>query len=299
MLSPTTYAMITCCHQQHTLWSYAVITNICYDHYHFELLRNLSSRAFKSWFLNRFKWKSIHVGVARRTRLAELCWCIVVTWPNQRSSDLSIRRNGSTFWALRISQLCTFSRSVTPWTPTGNPPYTFEQSSGSNRHTTCWNSLQKPTVFPACCVVEPGYHRSTPHPPIDMTSSSNGSYNRVNCLGQFEQFEFFQLFQNRLDSKLELISFPKIALELPNSRKLEIKLNSGLELHFITLSEMQVQIAQNRNFLGWSCECQTFLRQTGAYESSRWLKISSDVVNAVIYCSSHYLTWVCGCLKWC
>ena len=39
-----------------------------------------------------------------------------VTWPNQDNWDLSTRRSGSTFKALRFSQLCTLSQSFTPWT---------------------------------------------------------------------------------------------------------------------------------------------------------------------------------------
>jgi len=56
------------------------------------------------------------VGAVSRTRLSDLYWNILVTWPNHRSWDICIRRSGSTFWALRISQLRSLSRSVTPRT---------------------------------------------------------------------------------------------------------------------------------------------------------------------------------------
>jgi len=41
---------------------------------------------------------------------------ILDTWPNQKSCYLSIRRSGSAFRALRISQRRSLSRSVTPVT---------------------------------------------------------------------------------------------------------------------------------------------------------------------------------------
>jgi len=56
------------------------------------------------------------VSLASRACLANLSWGILDTWLNQRNSDLSIRRNGSTFRALRISQVCTLLPSVTPST---------------------------------------------------------------------------------------------------------------------------------------------------------------------------------------
>jgi len=61
------------------------------------------------------------VGLARKTCLASISWGILDTWPNQRSWDLSIRRSGSTFRALRFSQLRTLSRSVTPLALHKNP----------------------------------------------------------------------------------------------------------------------------------------------------------------------------------
>jgi len=53
--------------------------------------------------------------------LASLLWDILDTLPKQRSLDLSIRRSGSIFMALQISQLPTLSRSVTPRTLRKNP----------------------------------------------------------------------------------------------------------------------------------------------------------------------------------
>ena len=58
-------------------------------------------------------------GLPTSTCLANLSWDFLDTWPRQRiycSWDFSIRRSGSTFRTLRISQLRTLSRSVTPWT---------------------------------------------------------------------------------------------------------------------------------------------------------------------------------------
>jgi len=55
------------------------------------------------------------VGVACMTRIANLSWGILVTWPHNRSWDLWIRKSGSTFKVLRISLLSTSSRSVTQW----------------------------------------------------------------------------------------------------------------------------------------------------------------------------------------
>jgi len=59
------------------------------------------------------------VGFANRSCLTSPSCGILDAWPNYRGCDLSIRRSGSTFKALRISQLCTLSRSVTaipsPW----------------------------------------------------------------------------------------------------------------------------------------------------------------------------------------
>jgi len=52
--------------------------------------------------------------VSRRTYFTILSWDILDTWPNEHSWDLSIWRNGFTSWALRISNLCFLSRSVTP-----------------------------------------------------------------------------------------------------------------------------------------------------------------------------------------
>ena len=56
------------------------------------------------------------VGLASRTCLSHLSLGILMTWPNHRSGDLSLRRkSGSAFRALRIWPLRTLSRSVTPW----------------------------------------------------------------------------------------------------------------------------------------------------------------------------------------
>jgi len=49
----------------------------------------------------------------------------------------------------------------------------------------------------------------------------------VTFAGRLGQLELFQLFQIRLESKLVPVSILKF--ELPNSRKLENKLNSELE----------------------------------------------------------------------
>ena len=57
-------------------------------------------------------WARFHLCVASRTCLVILSWDILDTWPNQRSWDLSIRRSGSKFRALRISQLRSLSQSV-------------------------------------------------------------------------------------------------------------------------------------------------------------------------------------------
>ena len=54
------------------------------------------------------------VGLASRTCLASLSLGILDKWPNPRNYDLSIWRSGSTFRALRFSQLRSLSRSVTP-----------------------------------------------------------------------------------------------------------------------------------------------------------------------------------------
>jgi len=56
------------------------------------------------------------VGAASRARLASVSWDILVTWPNRRSWDRSIRRSDLAFRALRILQFCTFLRSITAWT---------------------------------------------------------------------------------------------------------------------------------------------------------------------------------------
>jgi len=64
---------------------------------------------------------SFPMSVASMTCLANLWWDILVTWPDQRSWDLSIRKTGLTFRALWISQLRDLSRSVTPWTLRRNP----------------------------------------------------------------------------------------------------------------------------------------------------------------------------------
>ena len=61
------------------------------------------------------------MGLARWTCLASLSWGILDKWPNQYICTPSIRRSGSTFKALRISQLRTLSRSVTPGTLRKNP----------------------------------------------------------------------------------------------------------------------------------------------------------------------------------
>jgi len=66
---------------------------------------------FVVWSLGRFL-----MDIANKTRLANLSWNILVTWPNQRNWDLSIRRRGSAFKVLRISQLRTMLRNITPWT---------------------------------------------------------------------------------------------------------------------------------------------------------------------------------------
>ena len=56
-------------------------------------------------------------GVASRSCLADNSWNILDTWMNQRSWDICIRWNDSTFRTLRSTQRYTLSRSVTPWTP--------------------------------------------------------------------------------------------------------------------------------------------------------------------------------------
>ena len=54
------------------------------------------------------------MGLASGACLGSLWWGIQDTWPNQRNWDLSSRRrSGSTFHALRISQLRILSRRVT------------------------------------------------------------------------------------------------------------------------------------------------------------------------------------------
>ena len=58
----------------------------------------------------------VPVGVFRRNCLVNISWSIVITWTNHCGWDLRIRRSGSTFRALRISQLLTSSCSVTQWT---------------------------------------------------------------------------------------------------------------------------------------------------------------------------------------
>ena len=55
-----------------------------------------------------------------RTRIANISWDILNTWPIQYSWDLSIWRSGSTFRVLGFSQLRTLSRSATSWTTRKN-----------------------------------------------------------------------------------------------------------------------------------------------------------------------------------
>ena len=61
------------------------------------------------------------VGVVSRSCLANLLWDVLVTWPKQRSWDLSIRRSDSTVRAVRMLQLRPWSRSVTLWIFRKNP----------------------------------------------------------------------------------------------------------------------------------------------------------------------------------
>jgi len=54
------------------------------------------------------------VGIVTSSCLAKRSWYILFTRPNFSSWDFSIRRSGSTFQALLISQLRTLSQSITP-----------------------------------------------------------------------------------------------------------------------------------------------------------------------------------------
>ena len=63
----------------------------------------------------------LSMGVASRTCFTKLSWDILDTCLNQHSWDLSIRKSGWTWTAWRISQLCTFSPSVTLRTLHNNP----------------------------------------------------------------------------------------------------------------------------------------------------------------------------------
>jgi len=59
---------------------------------------------------------------ASRTCIADLSWNILITLPSHGNWDLSLRRGCSTFKVLRVSQLRTLSRSITPpWTLRKNP----------------------------------------------------------------------------------------------------------------------------------------------------------------------------------
>ena len=72
------------------------------------------------------------LSVATRTCLANLSWHILITYPNHRSWDLSVRRSCSTFQVLRISQLCGLS-----W---GDTPSTLRENLIPATHT--WDSTQ-------------------------------------------------------------------------------------------------------------------------------------------------------------
>ena len=73
------------------------------------------------FFIYLFSSGPLSRGFSQQDLLRRLSWGILDTYLNQRW-DLTIRwRNGSTFSVLRISQLRTFSRSVTPWTLCKDP----------------------------------------------------------------------------------------------------------------------------------------------------------------------------------
>jgi len=75
------------------------------------------------------------VDLASRTCLANVFRGILDRWLNQRSWDPSIRKSVSILSVLRISKVCTLSRSVTPWMPKWRVHFPSYLSKGRKRGT--------------------------------------------------------------------------------------------------------------------------------------------------------------------